>query len=142
MRVGFAGLELFVPNEWKDITDTLPEGSPPTLARETGIGAVQFSVRHQVAGVPINITDSELSDLFNALCKAHSIEMVLSKLKALTPYCLGGTARTLDKVTGIWYLSNGRDIALITYTSLEPYNSDTTRELADAIKMVCSVTFP
>lgn len=40
----FADVHIILPNDWVDVSDDMPEGTPPTLAKPDGVGALQFSV--------------------------------------------------------------------------------------------------
>ncbi|HSO31026.1 MAG TPA: hypothetical protein VLT33_00880, partial [Labilithrix sp.] len=59
----FAGLTMVIPDGWSDVTDDLPAGTPCTLARPDGIGALQFSRAHYRGGVVPEITVEDLESL-------------------------------------------------------------------------------
>jgi len=43
-------LLLDLPADWFDVTDDLPRDAPPTLARNSGVGALQFSIARYHSG--------------------------------------------------------------------------------------------
>jgi hypothetical protein len=138
----FAGVKLRLLEGWVDISADLPLGSPATLARETGVGALQFSVAKYESGAKPAIGEKELKRFFFNFCQEHSFERIEPSAKwSGTSLCVYGIRRTSGEVVAIWYLSNGTDIALITYTCLQQEDAVVTKELAEAQVMVESVEF-
>ena len=144
MLARFAGLQLRIPTGWGDITTELPPGSPPTLARGAGIGAVQFSVARYQRGTKPDIGYDELRSLFIDFCQTHTLGQIEpSVLPTENPkiLCVGGAATVSGEFVAVWYLSNGIDAALVTYTSLKPESQITREEAAEARAMVQSTDF-
>lgn len=138
----FAGLTLLVPEGWGDITADLPPGSPPTLARGSGVGALQFSVARYRGGADPQIDTERLREFFSSFCKAHSLgEIEPSVVAKARSRGVGGVSSTLQEVVAVWYLSNGNDVALVTYTSLAPGNPRTAEELSEVQAVVESIEF-
>ena len=49
----FSGMKTMLPESWIDVTDDLPDGSPITLAKPDGIGALQFTfAKYQAGALP------------------------------------------------------------------------------------------
>jgi hypothetical protein len=80
--------------------------------------------------------------MFRILCRAHSfsdIEPILQNVDGI--FSASGVSRSPSAVVAIWYLSNGTDIALITYTSLFPDDPATELELVEAKGIAGSTKF-
>ncbi len=136
----FAGLKLQIPEGWGDISEDLPPDSPPTLARRTGVGALQFSVARYRSGARPAIDEEELKKLFIGFCQAQSFGRIEpSVLLTSKTACVGGVSITPEEVVAVWYLSNGADVALVTYTRLGPEDPTTKEELSEAKAMVESI---
>lgn len=112
-RVDFAGLSLVLPSGWLDISNDLPPNTPPTLARKDGVGALQFSVGHFDSGAHPYITENELRQLFEEFCISNSIRIAPSMETIEGRSKVGGLNRA--DCIGVWYISNGRDVALVTF---------------------------
>ena len=64
----FADLSLKLSEGWYDITHDLPDGSPCTLAKDDGVGALQFSVARYSGGprpsyLPANLRGGQAEEL-------------------------------------------------------------------------------
>jgi len=139
-QIIIAGLSLAVEKDWSDITDELPSGSPATLARPDGIGVLQFSAAAYKAGALPNIDDQGLQRMLEAFGR----ERGFGEPKNVVALVGSSTAVCGDHLDGAglvraWYLTNGRDVALVTYVSLDRGSDLTTRELAEVVKMVSSI---
>jgi hypothetical protein len=143
MFADFAGLKLRIPEGWCDISADLPPGSPPTLARGTGVGALQFSVAKWHGGVNPVVAEGDLREMFLRFCQAHSFhDMEPSIPEGCGVPCIGGVSATPQEVVAVWFLSNGTDVALVTYTRPHANDPATAEELRQATDMVGSITFP
>lgn len=142
MPVEMAGLTLSLPDGWRDVTEELPAGAPPTLAREAGVGALQFSVAWYEGGEHPAFDEAALKGLYRDFCRTHALAAEEpERLAARHCLCVGGVAAAPEGVVAIWYVSNGSDIALVTYTGLDPDDPDTRRELTEATRIVRSISF-
>ena len=140
MLSNFAGLTLNIPRQWRDITADLPSGSVSTLACESGIGVIQFSVAKYEQGTKPRVTPKDLNDLFDAFCKSHSITCIEPMILDMNnDLYVGGVSNSVQEVIAVWYLSNGLDLVLVTYTSLQPNDPLSKAELRDAIAIVKSI---
>ena len=138
----FAGITLRILEGWSDITADLPSDSPPTLARGTGVGVIQFSVVRYQSGTKPVINEDELKALLLGFCKTHSLVSIEPSVISISNGLgVGGVSITAEEVMAVWYLSDGADVALVTYTSLKPENPKTREEIAEARAMVQSVQF-
>src|SRR4051794_33045611 len=73
MRVQFYGLSFDLPEAWADITQDVPGGSPPSLARPTGAGAIQFSIAKYRGGEEPNVTIDRSWALLEEFCQSNDM---------------------------------------------------------------------
>jgi hypothetical protein len=140
-RVAFAGLTVVVPDEWLDITDDLSPGSPPTLARVDGVGALQFSIAFYRTGNRPNIEVASLMALLNDFARTRKLGNALNvRSWSNSRRFVVGDFRTESEVIRVWYASNGDDVALVTYVAAECASLAIELEAVDAI--VGSIEFP
>jgi hypothetical protein len=115
VRVEFYELKFDLTSGWADITDDLPEGSPPTLARPSGAGALQFSIAKYRSGDKPHINIEDLRKFLEAFCDRNSMprndivdcshELISIKTEAVVD----------GELLVARYTSNGRDVLLSTY---------------------------
>jgi hypothetical protein len=138
----FADLELHIPEGWGDISADLPPNYPPTLARGAGVGALQFSVARYRSGAKPAIDEEGLKRLLVGFFQTHSFGQVEpSVLSTSKMLCVGGVSIISEEVMAVWYLSNGIDVVLVTYTGLGPNAPTTKEELSEARTIVESIEF-
>src|SRR5439155_17394908 len=102
---------------WVDITsDVETSNTPFTLARSDGVGAIQFSTAEFVGGKLPNITLNDLGELLVGFAASKRLGVGYDPMATHQPVLI--IARSFDfgpKFLRVWYCSNGRDIALVTY---------------------------
>lgn len=138
MQVQFHGLRFDLPSGWADITDELPEGSAPTLARPSGCGALQFSIGTYRSGTHPNFTAQSLRALLADFCSRQSLDAGDFEETTARVTTVGCVARTTEEVVAAWYLTNGIDVVLVTYVARTPDCSD---ELEQAKQLVATIDF-
>lgn len=141
MLVTFAGVRFEISEDWCEITDDLDPGTPPTLAREDGVGAIQFWVAKYESGAKPSITESDLKGMLSELLEAkHLAAAVPAAVEGSRCLAVGATSAAPDELVAAWYLSNGADVALVTYTCTV---DDPAREaeLAEAQQVVKTLEF-
>jgi hypothetical protein len=138
LRAEFAGLHFDLPDGWFDITDDLPDGTPFTLAREDGVGVIQFSVAAMASGADPAISESDLRVMCLDLMRHHGLGVDVALLPDARTMCVGGVAQAAELKMGAWFLSNGQDVGLVTYTSEAPKHPDTASEVEAALALVRS----
>ncbi|HEY6560417.1 MAG TPA: SpvB/TcaC N-terminal domain-containing protein [Polyangiaceae bacterium] len=136
----FAGVRLKVAPGWCDITQDLPEDSPPTLAGPESIGVLQISTAKYEAGRVPNIRTSDLREMLNEFAAAHALGAP-SNVHERFEGIVSGDFRNEEEWLRVWYVSNGRDVVFVTYTSQQPSDVRTAEELAEAERMVDSIKF-
>ncbi|MER8730251.1 hypothetical protein NKH28_10445 [Mesorhizobium sp. M1227] len=142
MRVEFYGLTFDLPAGWVDIAGDLPEGSPPTLAKETdGCGAIQFSIAKYRSGEKPNVDFNVLRTFMIQFCHNNSIDVGhISNIESDGIISVGVLSETGDQLTSAWYLSNGNDVVFMTYVGMAN-DTDCLKELGVAKAIVSSISF-
>ncbi|MBR1284197.1 hypothetical protein JQ597_19290 [Bradyrhizobium sp. AUGA SZCCT0177] len=141
MRVEFYGLRLDLPAAWADVTEGLPGGSPPSLARPTGAGAIQFSIAKYRSGEEPNVTTDSLRALLEEFCQRNDMPrgtMVDCEGKLIS---VEASAVTNGELIRARYFSNGRDIVLGTYVCSDVDNYEMKEDLRDYERIMNSVDF-
>jgi len=142
-KVQFAGVLLELEGDWRDITDTLPAGTPPTLALENGIGALQFSVALYNKGKPPDMQNSHLERFLYFFEDAQSFERK-SKTIQFEGKDTFGLSCEYDLPSSfiiVWYVSDGMNLAFLTYTSVNDQSEAFQCELGQATAIAESVQF-
>jgi hypothetical protein len=71
----FHSLRLGLPEPWYEITDDLPAGSPPTLARgANGFGVLQFTIARHTGGPPPEFRGEKLKELLFEFAEGNGLE--------------------------------------------------------------------
>jgi len=138
--VEFAGMIFVLPTGWFVITADLPSGSPPTRARPDGTGVIQFSVAHYAAGSAPHIDLSSLEKLFDDFCCRQGLQVDKRNVVGARRMVVSGIHSTSAELTAIWYVSDGRNLALVSYCANAPTGS-VDEELVDAMTLVQSASF-
>jgi hypothetical protein len=132
---------MVVPDGWTDISDDLPPGGPYTLAMADGIGALQFSPALYRSGALPNVDLAALEGLLADFAKTRKLAIpVISRGSGRHPFVVADFP-SADEFLRVWYISNGRDLALVTYVTLEPRSDGLRREIQDAHDIVASLDF-
>lgn len=134
------GFTVSTPKTWHDITNDVEVDDPPfTLAKEDGVGALQFSVALYSGGPVPNPSSQDLIDMVIEFGKSHCMGKGQDvtqdsgdvPLAAATFLPRGGTVR-------VWYTSDGKNFALITYTCESELVND---EIPECEAIVRSIRF-
>lgn len=139
--VQFAGMTFDLPTGWLDITDDLPGGSPSTLARQMGAGVIQFSVAVYRSGAQPAVDEHDLRTLLSDFGQRQGLELEAHQLNASQSDAVFGIASGSDGNTVIWYVSDGRNVALISYFADGPRTRAIDDEIDDAMALVRSASF-
>jgi hypothetical protein len=141
MRVEFHGLRLDLPQGWTDITDDLPEGSPPSLARPMGVGAIQFSFARFQSGEEPTVTVSTLQQFVEEFFQRNGI--TLDRIVAHSGRIISaeGVSSKNGEHAVVRYFSNGRDIVQATYLCHEVDNPEMKEDLNGVEAIMDSVEF-
>lgn len=117
-KITFDGIHLTLPNDsWRDISETLDAGSPFTLAKEDGIGALQFSPAVYHSGKDPKITLNDLVELVIEFGRQHQLgepaDLDSESIDAII--LAAGSYRDRDNFVRAWYVSDGLNLVFITY---------------------------
>lgn len=142
-RVSFSGVSLDLPPQWFDVSDDLPAGSPPTLSKgAAAVGALQFSIGRYKSGPVPSIGLPELGRMLHEFFGAKNLGAPID-VRSWNEGAVGtsGDHRTDDEFIRVWYISEGSNIALITFTCMEANSPSLTEELGEADRIARSVRF-
>ena len=139
----FAGLKLELHNGWIDVTDDLQENAPYTLGLSIdALGALQFSVARYKEGKHPEISFGKLQELLTSFFLQNKFEEASERVDWFD----GVTYVRGDHVDGnvlfrIWYVTDGKNIALVTYTTEQRNDPNLDPELKQAEEIVRSIRF-
>lgn len=140
--VGFGSLIAELPDGWVDVTDDLPEGSPITLARQDGVGALQFTVARYKSGAVPNVTVAELKKMLAQFADSKGLGAPVEEHEGRGVHLyISGDFQVAGETIRVWYVTNGRDVALVTYVTQDAETSRIHAELQDAARIVQTVRF-
>jgi hypothetical protein len=135
MRFQLSSFSFDVPEEWCDITPEDDPLHPFTMALEHGIGVIQVSLAEWNGGERPFIKD-RLQSLLAEYCAAQDLTIEARVFSSDDVVGIGGNRSTAEELTGVWYVTNGVDVALVTYLSQHPKAPDTMAELGVAERFV------
>lgn len=137
----FADVRISLPIGWVDVSDDMPEGTPPTLAKPEGVGALQFSVGRYRSGANPQVSLEDLDALLTEFAATRSLGLAADIERGTSAsHYVGGSFLNGDDLIRAWYLTNGSDVALVTYVAAAT-SGDAAAELADAGTIVRSIDF-
>ena len=140
--VVFAGVRLTLPPLWSEATHELAPGSPPTLVRgPDGSGVLQFSIAKYQGGKTPDVTVTALHSLLSDFATSHNLGSPSNLKNAKEPNMLvSADFATAADFIRVYYVSDGQDIALITYVG-DKGSSVFATELRQADSIVNSLRF-
>jgi hypothetical protein len=138
----FYSLSLGLPEPWCDITDDLPEGTSPTLARGAkGCGVLQFTIARHTGGAHPEFDGEKLKKLLLGFEEARGLEG--RRNEALTEnrnlvlradYTMG------SDFIRVYYVSDRANVLVATYLCQQD-EAELKEELADADTIIESIKF-
>ena len=140
-RVKFSEIELELPPGWVVVTDELPEGAPPTLAKTDGLGALQFSVATPGAGPRPTVELEDLEDLLRNFADNQGFDEPLIEIHPGKTKLVSADFRGDEDFLRVWYGSDGTNVMLVTYFSAAPEDERLPDEVSEAEAIVSSVAF-
>lgn len=141
MRVEFYGLKFDLPQGWVDITDDLPQGAIPTLARPMGVGAIQFSIAKYQGGEDPCVTIENLKEFLVEFCRRNDMrcDEIMDRREGVIS--VGATSVVNGELISARYLSNGRDVVLATYVCSDPVNRELEEDLNGVEEIMNTIEF-
>jgi hypothetical protein len=109
------GLDLDVPDGWSDTTQDAGPRAPPTLTREDGVGALQFSIAVYRSGQRPDATADALAAMLEDFAARKGLLDPIDRVTRASPPLVGATYRLAEKAVRAWYVSDGLSFALVTY---------------------------
>jgi hypothetical protein len=138
----FAGLTLDRADGWVDVTDDSGEEAPPTLAfGDAGVGALQFSIAEYESGAEPLVSASDLREMLEAFGTNNDLGDATNVRERREPPLVSGDFPSDDTFLRAWYLSDGRNVAFVTYVCNVPADAALADELASADTLVRSIHF-
>ncbi|HEX7901416.1 MAG TPA: hypothetical protein VF950_26895 [Planctomycetota bacterium] len=117
--VTFGGVRLAVPPDWEDVTDTVSVPNAPfTLAKMTeDVGVLQFSVGLYESGERPHAGVKQLEELLSefAFQKEFGDPLWRRTHKGNPTSNASAAFRVGKDYVQVWYVSDGSNIALVTY---------------------------
>jgi hypothetical protein len=107
-----------VVDGWEDITATLEDAEAPlTIANPvSGIGALQFSPAIYQGGQLPQVMSHDLSALLNKFADGQGLNDPFDRLSYPGEITVEGASfRSGDDLIRVWYVSDGRNVMLVTY---------------------------
>jgi hypothetical protein len=126
---------------WSDVTDELAgEGAPLTLARSDGVGALQIAEAKYLFGSTSDANSGRLLSLLREFGESAVLGQPTDMHVEAGPPIVAAASFIGDAFVRVWYLSDGANIALATYTcALE--NAAQSGEVAECEAIVRTVRF-
>jgi len=140
MRVDFHGLQFDLPPGWTDITDDLPNGTPPTLARPGGLGVIQFSTVRYSGGERPLVTKGVLRDISEQFCSQKLPNFRFDESYVGTLPSVKATSVSEEGFFAVWHITNGMDVVLATYT-VQEWADEIRDEVEEADRLMKSMSF-
>jgi hypothetical protein len=135
-----SGVALELPDGWFDITHEVDADDPPfTLAKNDGVGALQFSFGLYSGGERPNATISQLQEMLSEFLAGRGrLSEVSQSVGSILVAAASASAES--EMLRAWYVSDGSSFAKVTYLCdarfLKP------AELSEAEAIVLSLRFP
>ena len=141
-RAQFHNFSVELPAGWGDITaDVEAENPPETVARDDGVGALQFSIAIYESGPRPRGDVAELQELLDGFAESRGWSSPSDTTRERSPRSLvAANFRWDDDIVRAWYLSESGNFAFVTYTVCGRVDFEAS-ELREAEKIVRSLVF-
>jgi hypothetical protein len=126
------------PKTWHDITNEVEVDDPPfTLAKEDGFGALQFSVALYSGGSMPNPSSQDLIDMVVEFGKSHRMGKGQDVTQESGDVPLAAaTFLSKEDTVRVWYISDGKNFAFITYTCESRLVNDEIQECEAIVRSI------
>jgi hypothetical protein len=140
-RAEFANFAVDLPPGWGDITGVVEADNPPaTVARDDGVGALQFSVALYDSGPCPRGDVEELQELLDGFARSHGLASPTDTARENSPRGLvAASFQPGDQFVRVWYVSESGSFAFVTYTC--DRSNLAASELREAEEIVRSLVF-
>jgi hypothetical protein len=126
--------------EWLDVTHQLESENPPfTLAKNDGVGVLQFSLAVYKSGQEPIIKLQNIQELLNDFALSRELGGGFNGQIYEQPFltCAKSFISGVQFIR-VWYCSNGKNVVLVTYVCEKGLEG---RELEDCDKIVSQLQF-
>jgi hypothetical protein len=141
MRHRLSSFSFDVPEEWGDITPDNDPTYPFTMALDGGIGVIQVSLAEWKGGPRPEIDEAKLAEMFASYCVSQGLDLQAETFQGQSPLGVGGRHISSKELFAAWYVSDGQNVALVTYVSQFPDEPASENELSVARRLVSSASF-
>jgi hypothetical protein len=121
---------------WSEVTE---QDQPYTLARNQGVGALQFTIAEVTSGPIPNPTPPDLQTMLEKFAAAQGLASPFDVIVESGPRRLvAGSFHWNDAFLRAWYITDGRNVAFVTYNCA---NGEQDGELPECERIVRSLEF-
>jgi hypothetical protein len=133
-------LDILAPDNWVDVTNAIKEDHPPfTLAREDGVGVIQFSAAEYQKGKTPNVSSDDLKNLLQGFAQTHELSQARDFFCQCAPFLTSAASFNFEnRFLRVWYCSDGKSIVLVTYNCQDGQQKN---ELFDCESIVHNLKF-
>jgi hypothetical protein len=137
-RVAFGGLALDATPGWTDITDDIEgDDKPFTLAKPDGVGALQFSPALYRGGAVPSPSANDLLEMVREFGHGRRLGEPLDEaLQEGRPASAGASYHSDSDFVRVWYVSDGSNIALVTYVCERGHEEAELEECEQVVRTI------
>src|SRR3569623_939385 len=117
-KYDFANVRLHIPPGWLDVTESLPDGTPPTLGKSgEAVGALQFTTARFVRGERPRIDRHIIQSFLRDFEANHHLPQapLLTDFQNTAAGTFGVFADYAqpEQFTRLWYVSDGQNMVFV-----------------------------
>ena len=134
----FGGNKVSAPESWIDTTeDVESEDAPFTLAKKDGVGALQFSIALYSEGEEPNIDIAHLKEMLADFADSKGLgEGFDERTYENRVSVVAASYHAGDDLIGVWYCSDERNVALVTYVCDWEKRGNEVKECEEIIRSI------
>ncbi len=117
--IQFGGIRLSVPEGWEDTTEEVESAEKPfTLTKRDGVGALQFTIALYRRGPKPEFSSATLLHMVEDFGEKHGLGAPADQATDDGELSLAAaTYRNEGEFIRVWYVSDGWNVATVTYVS-------------------------
>jgi hypothetical protein len=129
------GFSISLAEGWNDITATLEDADPPLTIADpvSGVGAIQFSPAIYKSGRLPRVSPNDLAELLDEFARKHKMGEAFDRSAHSGEVAIEGASfHAGGDFTRVWYVSDGKNLMLVTYVCDwdDREQEDSEREMA------------
>lgn len=134
----FGGNKVSAHESWIDTTeDVESEDAPFTLVKKDGVGALQFSIALYSEGEEPNIGITHLKEMLTDFADSKGLgECFAERIYENRVSIVAASYHTGDDLIRVWYCSDERNVALVTYVCDWDKRGDEVKECEEIVKSI------